>query len=721
MMASLLTLDLQQPHDGVMARQRARQIAGTLGFEAQDQTRLATAVSEVARNAFQYAGSATIEFSLDEQSRVFLIKIVDHGPGIKDVAAILDGRWSSGTGKSMGIQSVRRLMDHFHIESSPANGTAITFGKTLPGAVPTPRSRDLMRLADDLRNATAHSPIDEAREQNKELLGTLEELRQRQADLARANEELQRREETLSELNRELEDTNRGVVALYAELEEKAEFLGRASEMKSRFLSNMSHEFRTPLNAIAGLTRLLLSRIDGELTAEQEKQVSLIRRAAENLTELVNDLLDLAKVEAGKVVVRPSEFDLTSLFGGLRGMLRPLLSANSSVELIFEEPARGTTLATDESKVSQILRNFISNALKFTERGEIRVSALVDADDVVTFSVADTGIGIAPEDQVRIFDEYTQVEGPHQTRAKGTGLGLPLVRKLADLLGGRVLLKSALGKGSTFSVALPRVYKGPAEVAVVPEVSTELDPSRRPILFVEDNRETLFIYEKYLKDTLYQLVPAQSLVSARRALARCRPRAIVLDVLLNGESGWDFLAELKQSSEWRDIPVVMITLVENEAKAKALGVEAYCVKPVERTWLLTALSRLAAAPKVLLIDDDEASRYLLRESLKRLPFEVVECASGATGIERAHADRPSAIVLDLELPDLSGHDVLAALKSHPKTKSVPILINTSKILEDAESQSLLGAGAAAILSKARLCENGPEPLTDALRALGIIR
>src|SRR5262249_20502651 len=208
----------------------------------------------------------------------------------------------------------------------------------------------------------------------------LEEVRQQNQELLRTLGELQKRQTELRQLNRELEDTNRGVVALYAELDEKADYLRRASEMKSRFLSNMSHEFRTPLNSIQSLARLLLDRSDGDLMPEQEKQVSYIRKAAEDLTELVNDLLDLAKVEAGKVIVRPTEFEAGPLFGALRGMLRPLLTHNASVALVFEEPVGVPTLNTDESKVSQILRNFISNALKFTERGEVRVSAVPGPD-----------------------------------------------------------------------------------------------------------------------------------------------------------------------------------------------------------------------------------------------------------------------------------------------------------------------------------------------------
>ncbi len=511
MKRAIINLEVCQAQDLVLARQRARHIAQLLGFDAQDQTRLATAVSEIARNALQYAGQAKVSFAVEEDvNQAFVISVRDQGPGIQDLQAVLDGHFASPAGRGRAIAGVRRLMDRFRIEST-TRGTVVIFGKDIPKRARAFHVTDLDKIADELAKRTPQDPFEELREQNTELMHTLEELRHRQAELAQAHLELQRRETDLSDLNRELEDTNRGVVALYAELEEKAEFLGRASEMKSRFLSNMSHEFRTPLNSVTGLTRLLLDRTDGDLTPEQETQVLLIRRAIDNLTELVNDLLDLAKVEAGKVVVRAGEFDLVSLFGGLRGMLRPLLTANSRVELIFDEPVGLPPLCTDESKVSQILRNFISNALKFTEQGEIRVSAKLGENNTVLLSVADTGIGIAQEDQVRVFDEFTQIDNPHQKRTKGTGLGLPLVKKLAEILGGGVTLQSQPGHGSVFTAIIPRLYQGPTETTHVPEVSSKLEPGRRPVLVVEDNAEALFIYDKYLKGTDFQVLPVRQL------------------------------------------------------------------------------------------------------------------------------------------------------------------------------------------------------------------
>ena len=427
----------------MLARQRARTIAELLGFERQDQTRIATAVSEIARNAYGYAGGGRVEFLLDGESapQALVVRISDKGRGIAELEAILDGNYRPPTGLGLGITGARRLVDRFRIETRVGVGTTVELGKTLPKRSAPLVKATLGDIATRLARERPLDPLGAIAEQNLELVDSLNELRARQEELAR--------------LNVELEDTNRGVVALYSELDEKAEQLRRASEMKSAFLSNMSHEFRTPLSSIVALSRLLLDGDDGELTVEQERQVGYIVQSAESLTDLVNDLLDLAKVEAGKLDVRPGEFTVSELFGGLRGALRPL-QKNSAVDLALDEPSGIPALFTDEGKVAQILRNFVANALKFTESGEVRVAASHDAGTGrVVFSVRDTGIGIAEADRERIFDEFAQVESPLQGRTKGTGLGLPLSRRLAELLGGEVAVESTPGHGSTFTLVIP--------------------------------------------------------------------------------------------------------------------------------------------------------------------------------------------------------------------------------------------------------------------------
>jgi signal transduction histidine kinase len=277
-------------------------------------------------------------------------------------------------------------------------------------------------------------------------------------ELLRALATLRERDEEVARLSRELEDTNRGVVALYAELDESTQQLRRANHLKGQFLSYMSHEFRTPLDSVLALSGLLLERVDGELTDEQERQVGYIRRSARDLLDLVDDLLDTARIEAGQIAVRVGEFTAESLFSALRATIRPLLHRDG-VALTFDGVAEIPPLQTDEAKLSHILRNLVSNALKFTERGEVRVSAAwLQREDHVEFAVRDTGIGIDAADQQRIFEDFAQVDSSLQRRVRGTGLGLPLSRKLAGLLGGSVTVHSVPGQGSTFRVRLPRRY-----------------------------------------------------------------------------------------------------------------------------------------------------------------------------------------------------------------------------------------------------------------------
>jgi signal transduction histidine kinase len=442
---AILALAVRQEHDVVAARQRARHAAELLGFDAQQQTRISTAVSEIARNAFRYAGGGRMEVRVEgaPPRQSLRVRVADEGPGIADLDAVLEGRYRSETGMGMGLAGTRRLMDHFRVESGPG-GTTVEFGKALPpgrglGAA------ELARVAGELARRRPGSPFDEIQRQNQELLQALDELRAREHDLLR--------------LNQELEDTNRGVVALYAELDESVAQLRRTSAQRAQVLSYMSHEFRTPLDSMIALTGLLLARVDGELTSEQEKQVGYVQRSARDLLNLVDDLLDTARVEAGQVAVRPAPFTVADLFRALQATLRPLRT-RERVALVFEEAPGVPALDTDESKVSQVLRNLVSNALKFTESGEVRIAALPAGDGRVDFRVSDTGVGIPEADLERIWEDFAQVENSVQRRVKGTGLGLPLSRKLAGLLGGTLTVTSTPGAGSVFSLVLPVAYRG---------------------------------------------------------------------------------------------------------------------------------------------------------------------------------------------------------------------------------------------------------------------
>ncbi|MFN3791075.1 ATP-binding protein [Massilia sp.] len=441
----ILNVALDSDQDVVVVRQRARQVSELLGFSQQDQVRVATAVSEIARAACHQGSGGRAAFLLGRNlGRQHLEVTINIGTGERrsDTPAPRDAGFSR-TLPELAVISAHRLMDSCEVEPEQGMVTAVTMRKALPPQAIVDSAR-LAEIGNRLAGSPVSNTLQELQLQNHELLGTLAELRERQEDLL--------------SLTRELEDTNRGIVALYAEIEDKAERLRRADEMKSRFLSNTSHELRTPLSSIRALAQLLLDRMDGDLTTEQERQVQFIAKAANDLSELVNDLLDLAKIEAGKVEVQLAPVVIDNLFRALKGMMRPLVD-EGRVELVFEPSEFTEAFDSDEGKISQILRNFMSNALKFTEHGAVRVSASYDAQqDTIAFAVADTGIGISPENLQLIFEEFSQIEHPLQRRSKGTGLGLPLCRKLAELLHGRVDVRSTEGVGSTFTLTLPRRF-----------------------------------------------------------------------------------------------------------------------------------------------------------------------------------------------------------------------------------------------------------------------
>jgi signal transduction histidine kinase/DNA-binding response OmpR family regulator len=681
-------VEINYEEDLVTARQRARQVAGLLSFEEQDQTRISTALSEIARLFVHTHKGGQIDFQLEGSTapQVLLVTISStRGAGTK-VPAAKDGGGNLEPEWEPALIAARRLMDQCEVRSNAADEHVVRLAKILPARAPLYSGKAIERVVKQVGKQQPQNPMEEVRQQNQELLRALEELHERQQELIR--------------LNGELEDTNRGVVALYAELDEKAGHLRRADDMKSRFLSNMSHEFRTPVNAILALSHLLLEHTDGELNSEQTKQVNYIRKSAEDLLELVNDLLDLAKIEAGKVTVKVTEFEVANLFSALRGMLRPLLVSN--VNLVFEEPSGVPLMMTDEGKVSQILRNFISNAIKFTERGEVRVAATPSADRrTVTFSVADTGIGIAKEDQSRIFEEFSQVDHPIQQQVKGTGLGLPLCRKLAHLLGGSVEVSSRPGEGSTFVATIPVNYAENdierAEQIEPAQVSG--DDTRLPVLVVEDEPETRLLYEKFLRNTAFRPIPAGSIRQAREQLRRHPVVAVVLDVLLPDEPAWQWLAELKREEATANLPVLIVSTVEDRRKALALGADDYCVKPLRRTWLLDRLQRVTniardpsnGPPVVLIIDDQETDRYIIRHHLEEFGCSMVEARGGEEGVQLARKLKPSLILLDLNMPGMDGFEALAHLRDDPATSSIAVTIVTSQILMPEQYQALTHA------------------------------
>ncbi|WP_208811364.1 sensor histidine kinase [Micromonospora echinofusca] len=438
-------MTLRVEHDIFVVRQRGREVAALLGIEHQDQIRIATALSEVGRHLLAAGGGADVVF-LAQPAVVAQPALHVELTSVRPV----------GAGAPVPQQAaVGRLVDVLDVTESD-RATVVRMSRRIPASAAPLTRQGLEEVRAQLAQSEPSTALDELALQNEQLIAALDEVRSQRDELARLNEELQETNRGVmalyGQLSEELEETNRGVVALYAELDEKSAQLRAASEAKSRFLANVSHELRAPVTAIIGLARLLADSASDPLTDEQSRQVGLIRSSAGDLLALVNQLLDLAKAESGRIEPHWAEVDLRVLFGQLRGTLRAVAS-RPEVDLVVEDPPQPALIRSDEVLLSQILRNLLHNGLKFTEQGEVRMRA-EQAGDRWLITVSDTGVGIPAELHGRVFEEFYQAPGSRRTA--GTGLGLPYARRLATLLGGTLELTSEPGRGSTLSVYLPR-------------------------------------------------------------------------------------------------------------------------------------------------------------------------------------------------------------------------------------------------------------------------
>lgn len=440
----LLQLGLRVEHDIFLLRQRGREVANAVGLEHQDQIRIATALSEVARDLLRTVGGADVAFYAAGRQESRPTLRIDLAP-VRPLGA---------TGYQPQSGAVARLVDSLDV-TEVEGVTVVRMSRRIPASAEALTPQRLAELRTELGRTTPGSALDELALQNEQLIAALDEVRSQRDELAVLNAELEETNRGVlalyGQLSEELEETNRGVVALYAELDEKSAQLKAASESKSRFLANVSHELRAPVTAVIGLARLLADSASDPLTSEQARQVGLIRSSATDLLVLVNDLLDLAKAESGRIEPDWTEVDLRVVFGQLRGTLRAL-ATRPGVELVVEDPPHPATIRSDEALLARVLRNLLHNGIKFTGQGEVRMRA-EPAGDRWRVTVSDTGVGIPPELHERIFEEFYQVPGT--TSGLGTGLGLPYARRLVTLLGGTLQVTSEPGQGSVFTVELP--------------------------------------------------------------------------------------------------------------------------------------------------------------------------------------------------------------------------------------------------------------------------
>jgi signal transduction histidine kinase/DNA-binding response OmpR family regulator len=496
-----------------------------------------------------------------------------------------------------------------------------------------------------------------------------------------------------------------------------------ADRMKSQFLANMSHELRTPLNSIIGFSEILLDRLAGEVPTKYVKFLHNIHSSGQHLLGIINDILDLSKVEAGRMEVHPESFRVPSVIEGVLNVMHGM-SSKRRISFEVDAPDALPPIETDPAKFKQILYNLLSNAVKFSpEQSTVWVSAQHVATaaspigvESLVIAVADKGVGIAPADHELIFHEFRQADGSSTRQFGGTGLGLSLVKKFVELQGGIVTLESEPGKGSTFTVTLPLKARSPAEPAAVPRVEETLALENR-VLVVEDDLVAYQSLARSLSDAGYVPIRAKHGEEALELARALRPKAITLDLALPGLSGWEVLRALKKDPATKSIPVVIISMMDNRELGLTLGADDYFQKPVDRMQLLARLNEIAPpkapAARLLLVDDDPAIHEFFDSELKDLGYAVDHAHSGAEGLEMAGKTRHDAIILDLMMPDVTGFEVATALKERQETAGVPIVVLTAKDLSSADRSRLHGK-IAALVPKGR---SAPSRLVNAIREL----
>jgi signal transduction histidine kinase/CheY-like chemotaxis protein len=488
------------------------------------------------------------------------------------------------------------------------------------------------------------------------------------------------------------------------ELEQARDTAQQATEAKSRFLANMSHELRTPLNAIIGYSEMLQEEARDQNAEGFVPDLQRINAAGKHLLELINSVLDLSKIEAGKMELYLEAFEVGPLVRDVAAVLEPLAQKNANRLEIECAPDVGTMRA-DLTKLRQALFNLLSNACKFTERGVVslgvtREATAADGDSVV-FAVSDTGIGMTPEQMTRLFEEFGQGDASTTRRYGGTGLGLALSRRLCRMMGGDVTVASEPGRGSTFTIRLPAEVTEPTRESPTPKVREAAPAGTSTVLVIDDDSAVRDLMSRFLGKEGFRVVAAGGGEEGLRFARELQPDVITLDVLMPGMDGWSVLAALKADASLADIPVVMLTMLDDRNLGYALGAADYLTKPIDRERLVAVLGRYRRDLPVLVVDDDADFRDLARRMLEREGYTVIEADNGRVALDRLRDSIPGVVLLDLMMPEMDGFDFVAAVRADATWRSVPIVVITAKNLSPEEHERLNGS-VARVLQKGAL-------------------
>ena len=499
------------------------------------------------------------------------------------------------------------------------------------------------------------------------------------------------------------------------EVEEKSRQLEMASQHKSQFLASMSHELRTPLNAIIGLTEMMVSNAARFGTEKAAEPLRRVHRAGSHLLGLINQVLDLSKIEAGKLELSPDVVALAPLITEVVDTARPLAEQNNN-RLVVKSQENLGSLTVDPMRLRQILLNLLSNACKFTKQGEVTLLArkVIDQGNWIEFAVSDTGIGMTPEQQAKLFEEFTQADSSTARQYGGTGLGLAITRKLARMMGGDVTLTSEAGKGSTFTVRLP----ASTDVSAGDPISSDRGRSTRAdcVLVIDDDATARELISDHLKADGFSVVTAEGGMEGLKLAKELQPTAITLDVMMPDLDGWSVLAALRQNPELADIPVIMVSIVDEHRRGIALGAAGYLTKPIDRERLHQLVRRFmapAGPTRVLMVEDDALQRERMLGWLERPQWIVREAANGREALNLLREEKPDVILLDLMMPEMDGFEVVAALQKDAGWRDIPVIVITSLDL-NAKDRERLNSGVQSVLVKEKF---RPEDLVERIRRL----
>jgi signal transduction histidine kinase/DNA-binding response OmpR family regulator len=646
------------------ARNKMRGLANALGYDAIETTRLAIAVSEAARvlHRNRHEPQIAVGLAMESSPPQLVVDFEARGelPELTMLSRFFDGVRANSADGFEGVRAVKRL----------------------------PKS--------DFEATEAFIAEQCARIQNL----SREELMT----------EIQQKNRALEEHSAQLEQT---VALRTEELKHAMEVAEDANRAKSGFLANMSHELRTPMNAIIGYSEMLMEDAEDDGNLEVVEDLKKIHSAGTHLLSLINDVLDLSKIEAGKMDVYLESFEIPSLIDGVVSTIDTLVKKNGNSLKVEVDPLLGEMHA-DVTKVRQALFNLLSNAAKFTHDGEIGLAVqaeTVDGDDWVRMAVTDSGIGIPPEKIDHVFEEFSQADDSTTRDYGGTGLGLPISRRFCQMMGGDITVASTVGRGSTFTIRLPAVV---LEVSETQEVMAEAaaivtpEPGEEPVvLVIDDDPNALDLLRRTLQGAGVRVVTAGDGEEALNLARTLHPAAITLDVLMPGMDGWEVLGELKGDPETCEIPVIMVTMTDDRNLGYALGATEFLTKPVRRDQLVALLDRYATGSgerHALVVDDKAENREVLRHVLEGEGWGVSEAPNGQLALEEVASEPPSLILLDLMMPVMDGFDFVSEMRRRDPASEIPIVVVTAKDITD-EDRRRLNGGVVGLIEREGLDQN----------------